>query len=221
MARQYGALVVFGSGPGVGRSVATLFAERGYAKVIIMSRNAERLKQDGEAVRAANVETSVEEITVDMGNANQVQASLKKVDATLEESGTPLEAVLFNAARTASSNFFEFPVEELENDLRVCSLFFKKTSGRAELFVILDRHHRPLRRGAMGHTKIAKSHHLQLKDARAHSHKRHAGQRSLSGDVLPSSVQSWSIQLTTFVAQGIRAKGSSCWDCDYWRDCER
>lgn len=121
MPLQHGALVVFGSGPGVGRNVAALFAERGYAKVIVMSRNAERLKQDGDVVRAAKPDTSVEEITVDMGDAEQVQASLKKVESALDESGVALEAVLFNAARTASSKFFEFPVEELGNDLRVCS----------------------------------------------------------------------------------------------------
>ncbi|KAF2174288.1 hypothetical protein M409DRAFT_16551 [Zasmidium cellare ATCC 36951] len=117
MPSTHGALVVFGSGPGVGRSVAAVFAERGYEKVIVMSRNAERLKQDADVVRSANLKTGVDEISVDIGNPEQVQESLKKVDAALGD--TPLETVLFNAARTAPSKFFDFSPQELETDLKI------------------------------------------------------------------------------------------------------
>nr|POE49264.1 3-ketodihydrosphingosine reductase [Quercus suber] len=118
MEAPHGALVVFGSGPGVGLGIATLFAERGFAKVILMSRNAERLAQDAAFVRhAANDKTKVLEIPVDAADLAHVTRSLQQVDESLQD--TPLECVLFNAARTGKSEFFEFPIESFEHDLKV------------------------------------------------------------------------------------------------------
>lgn len=97
--------------------MAALFAKRGFEKVIVMSRNADRLEQDADAVRSANSQTSVREIPVDMGNLEHVRESLKKVEEALKE--TSLECVLFNAARTGKSEFFEFSPEQLGNDLNV------------------------------------------------------------------------------------------------------
>lgn len=59
------ALLIFGSGPGIGRNVAMLFAERGFRKVVLMSRNKERLAQDADLVRSASADVDVHEITVD------------------------------------------------------------------------------------------------------------------------------------------------------------
>ena len=118
MSSTHGALVVFGSGPGVGRNVAALFAERGFEKVILMSRNASRLAEDADFVRSACAETSVHQIPVDLADADEVQESLERVDECLK--GTSLECVLYNAARLGKSQFFEFPATHLENDLRVC-----------------------------------------------------------------------------------------------------
>nr|POF08144.1 putative oxidoreductase [Quercus suber] len=121
MTCPHGALVVFGSGPGVGVGTATLFAERGFAKVVLMSRNAKRLAQDAIAVRAAaaaaHIATEVYEIPVDAADLAQVDASLRQVDESL--GGTPLHCVLFNAARTGKSKFFDFSPESLENDLKI------------------------------------------------------------------------------------------------------
>jgi short-subunit dehydrogenase len=117
MSSTHGALVVFGSGPGVGRTVAALFAERGFEKVILMSRDATRLAQDADFVRSARADTSVHEIPVDLGNMEHVQESLKRVDNILKD--TSLECVLFNAARTGKSEFFDFSPATFENDLKV------------------------------------------------------------------------------------------------------
>lgn len=117
MSSSHGALVVFGSGPGVGRSTAALFAERGFEKVVLISRNADRLAQDAAFVCSARAETSVYEIAADVGDAKDVQRSLQRVEEVLE--GTPLEFVLFNAARTGKSEFFKFEPADLENDLKV------------------------------------------------------------------------------------------------------
>lgn len=117
MSHKHGAIVVFGSGPGVGRNVAALFAERGFEKVVLLSRDATRLVQDAEFVRSASSGTSVYEIPVDLGDLQQTEKCLRQVDESL--AGTPLECVLFNAARLGKSEFFDFSPAVLERDLRV------------------------------------------------------------------------------------------------------
>lgn len=117
MPPNHGALVVFGSGPGVGRAVAALFAERGFAHVILLSRNAERLAQDVNVVLKAGPDTSVHQIPTDLADTEQVQKGLEKAKQALN--GARLDCVLFNAARTGQSKFLDFPPESLETDLRV------------------------------------------------------------------------------------------------------
>jgi NAD(P)-dependent dehydrogenase (short-subunit alcohol dehydrogenase family) len=109
--------MIFGSGPGIGRNVAALFAERGFRKVLLMSRNEQRLAQDADIVRSASAGVDVREIAVDAANTDSVRQALEKANDALGE--TPLEVVLFNTARTGPSKFFDFTVEELEADLRV------------------------------------------------------------------------------------------------------
>lgn len=120
MSSIHGALIVFGSGPGVGVGVATLFAERGFEKIILLSRNATRLADDAGKVRSARTGISVYEIPADLADTKQVQESFKKVEECLD--GTPLECVLFNAARLGKSEFFEFSPANLQSDLQVCVL---------------------------------------------------------------------------------------------------
>lgn len=119
-----GALAIFGSGPGIGRNVAALFAERGFEKVILLSRDIKRLKQDAEFVNSKAGNAQVSTIQIDLADTMNVQQALKEVDSVLQ--GTPLEALLYNAARVGMSKFGEFSPGELEGDLRVrcscCSL---------------------------------------------------------------------------------------------------
>ena len=109
--------MVFGSGPGVGQAVAALFAERGFELVVLLSRDAVRLAKDAEYVRSTRKDTTVYEIPVDLGDTESVQEGLKTTEMFLND--TPLECVLFNAARTGKSEFFDFPAASLESDLRV------------------------------------------------------------------------------------------------------
>jgi NAD(P)-dependent dehydrogenase (short-subunit alcohol dehydrogenase family) len=118
MSSTHNALIVFGSGPGIGRNVAALFAERGFGKVLLMSRNKERLAQDADLVRSASTGVDVQEITVDAADSDSVRQALEKADEALGE--TPLEFVLFNATRLGPSKLFDFSDEELETDLKVC-----------------------------------------------------------------------------------------------------
>jgi NAD(P)-dependent dehydrogenase (short-subunit alcohol dehydrogenase family) len=117
MSSTHNALMIFGSGPGIGRNAAALFAERGFRKVLLMSRNEQRLAQDADIVRSASAGVDVREIAVDAANTDSVRQALEKANDALGE--TPLEVVLFNTARTGPSKFFDFTVEELEADLRV------------------------------------------------------------------------------------------------------
>ncbi|CAK3925222.1 Hypothetical predicted protein [Lecanosticta acicola] len=114
---KHNALIVFGSGPGIGRNVAALFAERGFGKIILLSRDTNRMKEDAVFVQKSSTKASVATIPIDLADTQNVRRALGEIDRQL--SGTPLEAVLFNAARVGASKMFEFAPEQLEADLRI------------------------------------------------------------------------------------------------------
>lgn len=118
----HGALVVFGSGPGIGRNVARIFAERGFSKIVVISRNAERLEQDVKFVQDSGARgVSAEAIIADLANVQDTQQALQSVEKSLGD--LHLECVLFNAARTGPSKLEEFSVGSFESDLRVNTTF--------------------------------------------------------------------------------------------------
>lgn len=119
MTSKHGTLVVIGSGPGIGRNVAALFAERGFSQVILMSRDENRLKEDAAFVTSAAPNASVEIVRIDLADKDSVATALREVDRKLE--GSVLECVLFNAARIGISPILAFGAEELERDLKVRS----------------------------------------------------------------------------------------------------
>lgn len=117
MPPAHGALLVIGSGPGIGQHVAIAFAERGFSEIILMSRNNNRLPKDAAAVRSDCNNVCVDEIVADCADADSVGTALKAADRSLGQ--TPLECVLCNSARPGSSHFFDFEAERLEADLQV------------------------------------------------------------------------------------------------------
>ena len=117
MARKESALVVVGSGPGIGSHVAAKFVTKGFYKVILMSRNKERLEEDAEYVRTRNSEATVDIITIDLADSSNVADALKKIDENLGD--IPLECLFFNAARIGPSEILEWKAEQLRNDLEV------------------------------------------------------------------------------------------------------
>lgn len=118
MSSKHGAIVVLGSGPGIGRNVAALFAERGFERIVLMSRNESRLQEDVAFVHTAAPNAKVDVVPVDLAESGNVSQALKLVDEKLE--GIALECVLFNAARLGASPILEFEAESLESDLQVC-----------------------------------------------------------------------------------------------------
>lgn len=61
-------------------------------------------------------------IAADISSAEHLKSALAKADEKLREYNTPVETVLFNAARVGASEVLAFPVEELENDFKVSAL---------------------------------------------------------------------------------------------------
>lgn len=148
-AAKHGALVVFGSGPGIGRNIAALFAEKGFSKIYLLSRNQERLQEDidfvknhaastsasasasasstpkvdgkADAETTTTTTTSCKAIAVDLEDPGKVRAALAELDGRLH--GKSLECVVFNAARVGGSKLMEWSAVNYEADLRV-SWFF-------------------------------------------------------------------------------------------------
>lgn len=112
-------LLVLGSGPGIGRSVATLFASKGYTNVVLVARRADSLKAEQAALeQAVGSQIHVRTIVADVTDTDALREGLNETDAAF---GKP-ECVFFNAARVLPSAFFAHDVKEIEYDLRVCTL---------------------------------------------------------------------------------------------------
>lgn len=110
--------VVIGSGPGIGRSTAALFASKGFGRVCLLARSQAKLDDDEKAVKAAakaaGKEVKVTTHSIDITNLSALKQELR----ALEDEGH-LECVHFNAARVEPSKLLEAPVEDIEQDFAV------------------------------------------------------------------------------------------------------
>ncbi|OMP82051.1 hypothetical protein BK809_0006360 [Diplodia seriata] len=122
---SHGALIVFGSGPGIGRHISSLFASRGFHHVVLLSRNPSRLEEDAAEVKSAAPQAFVSTVPADLSNGESLAGALAQVDRQLRERGVVVETILFNAARVGESDVLTFSVGELEQDfkLAVSSLY--------------------------------------------------------------------------------------------------
>lgn len=115
---SHGALLVIGSGPGIGVSTASVFAEKGFKHVVLLSRNTDRLAQDSAAVASAGAQ--VETLQIDLSaDEKSIKSVLARIDGVLSNWGTRLEVVLYNGARVGPSKLLEWERNSLEEDLRV------------------------------------------------------------------------------------------------------
>jgi len=117
-------LVVIGSGPGIGVSVASSFAVRNFTHIALISRDATRLEQDEDRVLTAVQErgypAQVKTWAVDICDSKALKQALEEI----QDFGT-LECVFFNAARVGGKPLLEEDVEDIERDFRVGSLPLK------------------------------------------------------------------------------------------------
>ncbi|KAL1615333.1 hypothetical protein SLS54_009114 [Diplodia seriata] len=119
---SHGALIVFGSGPGIGRHISSLFASRGFHHVVLLSRNPSRLEEDAAEVKSAAPQAFVSTVPADLSNGESLAGALAQVDRQLRERGVVVETILFNAARVGESDVLTFSVGELEQDFKVGGL---------------------------------------------------------------------------------------------------
>lgn len=183
-----GALVVIGSGPGIGRTTAAYFAERGFKHIILLSRDASRLAEDAKAVSSTTSETRVETAQIDMADDEAaVKSVLGAVDAKLKAANVPLEVVLYNAARVAPSKIIECEAKTLEEDLKVCARALRYPSMRPKgcrNSPLIDHHCEPLRNPAMGHPSAARNGKITIIQPSFPDNIRHALPRPVSVPLL-------------------------------------
>ncbi|KAL2810312.1 hypothetical protein BJX63DRAFT_423157 [Aspergillus granulosus] len=114
-------LLLIGSGPGIGVSVASRFARGHFDAVALIARNPSQLSKDREAVLAAAADAgrdvTVQTWQVDIGDLDLLQRTLLEIECF-----GSLECVYFNAARVGPSVLLEFPDKGVEEDFRVSSL---------------------------------------------------------------------------------------------------
>jgi NAD(P)-dependent dehydrogenase (short-subunit alcohol dehydrogenase family) len=115
-------LVVVAAGPLIGVGVAALFAQKGFTHIALLSRNAERLRQDakdgGLPIGAGATNIIVKAYAADVTIPDNLNRALRQVEADF---GAP-EVVVYNGARvsTASlSNWDTWTEEDMVMDFRV------------------------------------------------------------------------------------------------------
>ncbi|KAK3367773.1 hypothetical protein B0H63DRAFT_405091 [Podospora didyma] len=108
-------ILVIGSGPGIGRSISTLFASKRYNNVVLIGRRAEQLKLEQAAVEAASPTVSVKIYAVDATDTAALLAALDDAEAAF---GKP-EVIFCNAARVLPSALLEHDVKDIEYDFKI------------------------------------------------------------------------------------------------------
>ncbi|KAF2715050.1 short-chain dehydrogenase/reductase-like protein SDR [Pleomassaria siparia CBS 279.74] len=113
-------IVVFGSGPGIGNHVAAAFASHGFEHVILLARNAERLKSsDAGFVTSASPKAKVTTLRLDLADTASIPGVLEKI----EEIAPEIEVVFFNAAVVQfTEGALSVSVETIETDFKVTNL---------------------------------------------------------------------------------------------------
>lgn len=119
-ARTDRSLVVIGSGPGIGRHVASSFAIKRFNKVALVARTASSLAADQAAVEAAAAgKVTVKTYQVDITEGEQFAKALNKIG---QELGTP-ECVLFNAATIVPTKLLGIEEDQMLYDFKVSILY--------------------------------------------------------------------------------------------------
>lgn len=116
MISQEKTIVVIGSGPGIGRAIATLFASKRYGNVVLMARRASQLEEEKKSLMSAfGASVNIETFALDVVDS---EALLQALAAAELRFGRP-ECIFYNAARVLPSQLFEHKVEDIEYDFKV------------------------------------------------------------------------------------------------------
>lgn len=122
-------LLLIGSGPGIGLSTSILFAQKKFAKVALVSRNATRLAAEANTVASSATqdekEIDVKTWAVDITDSPAFTHVLSEVGAWGD-----VTCVIFNAARVQPSALLEESDEEILEDFKVgFSLLMRNAAG--------------------------------------------------------------------------------------------
>jgi len=132
-------LVLIGVGPGIGRSVACLFALKRYNRVSLIARRAAQLEIEREAVLQATSgsDVGVKTYAVDVADKEALLEALADAQRVF---GKP-ECVYYNAARVVPSKLLSHDVDEIEYDFKVrvmvCGTFSSRHAGTLTLSFFL------------------------------------------------------------------------------------
>lgn len=119
MAPQNKTLLVIGAGPGIGRSVTTLFASKTYANVALLARSADGLVSEKKAVEdAVGDKVKVRTYQADVADPEALRKALAESDADF---GKP-DCVFYNAARVQPSELLTHDLKDIEYDFKVKAL---------------------------------------------------------------------------------------------------
>ncbi|KAL7819487.1 NAD(P)-binding protein [Trichoderma aethiopicum] len=120
--RSDNAIVIIGSGPGIGTNTAAVFAANKFNKVALVARNPTQLDKDAESVKsAANNNFNniiVKTYSTDVIDPAQFTTTLKQISQDL---GT-VEVVLYNAALVSNSRHLEVTDDELIRDFKISTV---------------------------------------------------------------------------------------------------
>jgi len=117
-------LVVVAAGPLIGVGVAALFAQKGFTHIALLSRNAERLRQDakdgGLPIGADEKKIIIKTYAADVTIPDSLNSALREVEADF---GAP-EVVVYNGARVSVvslSNWDNWTEEDMVTDFRIAT----------------------------------------------------------------------------------------------------
>ncbi|UKZ77059.1 putative secondary metabolism biosynthetic enzyme [Trichoderma virens FT-333] len=123
--RSDNAVVVVGSGPGIGTNTAAVFAAKKFNKVALVARNPAQLEKDAATViSAANGNVTVKTYSTDVIDPVKFTATLKQISQDLGA----VEVVLYNAAIVAESRHIEVTDEELIRDFMISTVALNNLS---------------------------------------------------------------------------------------------
>jgi NAD(P)-dependent dehydrogenase (short-subunit alcohol dehydrogenase family) len=125
--KHHGALVIFGSGPGIGMHVASRFARGGFEKVVLVSRDAARLRNDAFIVYSTAPRVQVSTVAADLASPEDLERALRKISHVLGD--TPVECVHNNAAKAARTTMLEESEPDLRANIEVGFLGVFSSSG--------------------------------------------------------------------------------------------
>ncbi|TFA98186.1 hypothetical protein CCMA1212_010000 [Trichoderma ghanense] len=136
--RSDNAIVIIGSGPGIGTNTAAVFAANKFNKIALVARNPTQLDKDAESIKsAANSSITVKTYSTDVIDPAQFTATLKQISQDL---GT-IEVVLYNAAIVSQSRHLEVTDDELIHDFQISTIALNNLSRWAmpQLVALAER----------------------------------------------------------------------------------